>query len=284
MTWGRFFVLAIQEKKSDQFRHLLSLGRERGYLFTHEVNTALVAEDHTDAETDTLFANFESDGIEIYEDASAAQAAQGVREIGETPGETPVIALHELIVDEHAETELKADPSEKNSDPVRTYLREMGVVPLLTREREVAIAKRMERGQLLVLKTISRSPIVLKALIAVAEELRNEIRPIKEFIHFDDEDLTPEKIESKTRQTLQVIDKIHKSYDLALKQAIKLENTATSNKRAYLRARRQLSRTRIEMSRLVRVIHFKERERKRLIDLVRHTVERLQSLGRESVP
>jgi RNA polymerase primary sigma factor len=182
MTWGRFFVLAIQEKKSDQFRHLLSLGRERGYLFTHEVNTALVAEDHTDAETDTLFANFESDGIEIYEDASAAQAAQGVREIGETPGETPVIALHELIVDEHAETELKADPSEKNSDPVRTYLREMGVVPLLTREREVAIAKRMERGQLRVLKTISRSPIVLGALLKTAQDIRTGARSIKEIV------------------------------------------------------------------------------------------------------
>ena len=171
---------------------------------------------------------------------------------------------------------------DKTSDPVRTYLREMGVVPLLTREREVSIAKRMERGQLLVLKTISRSPIVLKALIAVAEELRNGSRPIKEIIHFDDEDLTPEKIESKTRQTLQLIDKIAKFYDLALKQAIKLENTITSNKRAHVRARRHLARTRIEMSHLVRSVHFKERERKRLIDLVRHTVERLQLLERES--
>src|SRR5947199_1496471 len=158
----------------------------------------------------------------------------------------------------------------------------MGVVPLLTREREVSIAKRMERGQLLVLKTISRSPIVLKALIAVADELRNGTRPIKEIIHFDDEDLTPEKIESKTRQTLQLIDKIAKFYDLALKQAIKLENTITSNKRAHVRARRHLARTRIEMSHLVRSVHFKEHERKRLIDLVRHTVERLQLLERES--
>ena len=143
----------------------------------------------------------------------------------------------------------------------------------------------MERGQLLVLKTISRSPIVLKALIAVADELRNGIRPIKEIIHFDDEDLTPEKIESKTRQTLQLVDKIAKFYDLALKQArVKLEEIPRlSNKRAYFRAKRHLGRTRIAMSHLVRSVHFKERERKRLIDLVRHAVERLQGLERECI-
>jgi RNA polymerase primary sigma factor len=272
-------VLATQEK-FDQIRNLIAVGKERGYLLTDEVNGVLAAEEHTTEELDTLFASLETDGIEIYEDASAAKLAHAAVELTET---TEIEIPHEPASAEEADFERKPGLLDKTSDPVRTYLREMGVVPLLTREREVSIAKRMERGQLLVLKTISRSPIVLKALIAVAEELRNEIRPIKEFIHFDDEDLTPEKIESKTRQTLQVIDKIHKSYDLALKQAIKLENTATSNKRAYLRARRQLSRTRIEMSRLVRVIHFKERERKRLIDLVRHTVERLQSLERESV-
>jgi len=55
---------------------------------------------------------------------------------------------------------------QKSTDPVSTYLREMGVVPLLTRETEIVLAKRMERGKLRVLKTVSRSPIVAKELIA----------------------------------------------------------------------------------------------------------------------
>ena len=270
-------MLAIQEKKSDQFRHLLSLGRERGYLFTHEVNTALVAEDHTDAEADTLFASFELDGIEIYEDASAAQAAQGVREIGERPVIEP---LHELIVDEHAEAELKADPSEKNSDPVRTYLREMGVVPLLTREREVAIAKRMERGQLRVLKTISRSPIVLGALVKTAQELRQGARSIKEIVQIDDEETSLEQIEEKTRQTLRIIGKIEKLYDTE-RQTVEAAERAKWKPASRLRARRRLARSRIAMSRLVRTIEFKEREKRRLIELVRHTVEQLCTLERE---
>ncbi len=271
--------MLVTQEKFDQIRNLISVGKERGYLLTDEVNGVLAAEEHTTEELDSLFASLETDGIEIYEDASAAKLAHTALEVTEA---TEIELPHEPAQSEETDADRKPGLLDKTSDPVRTYLREMGVVPLLTREREVSIAKRMERGQLLVLKTISRSPIVLKALIAVAEELRNGSRPIKEIIHFDDEDLTPEKIESKTRQTLQLIDKIAKFYDLALKQALKLENTITSNKRAHVRARRHLARTRIEMSHLVRSVHFKERERKRLIDLVRHTVERLQLLERES--
>ena len=114
--------------------------------------------------------------------------------------------------------------------------------------------------------------------------LRNDARPIKEIIHFDDEDLTPERLESKTQQTLQVIDKIEKLYAIGMKQAGKLENAAGSSKRAYVRVRRELARTRIEMSHH-RPFHSFQRARTQsaLIDLVRHTVERLQSLEREAV-
>jgi len=270
-------VLVTQEK-SDQIRNLIVVGKERGYLLSDEVNSALAAEEHSTEELDHFFATLETDGVEIFEDASAAKLAHTALEVTET---IEIEAPHESALGEETEADRKPGLLDKNSDPVRTYLREMGVVPLLTREREVSIAKRMERGQLLVLKTISRSPIVLKALMAVGVELRKGTRPIKEIIHFDDEDLTPDKIESKTRQTLRIIDNIERLYVLSLKQAAKLETAASSNRRA-IRARRQLARTRIAMSHLVRSVHFKERERKRLIDLVRHAVERLQVLERES--
>src|SRR2546426_8343396 len=79
------------------------------------------------------------------------------------------------------------------------YLREMGTVPLLTREGEVAIAKRIEWGLLVVLKTITRSPIVLKEMLAIGEELRKGTRSIKEIVQFDDEELTEEKDRKSTR-------------------------------------------------------------------------------------
>src|SRR4029077_3655716 len=104
---------------------------------------------------------------------------------------------------------------------------------------------------------------------------------IKEIIPFSDDELTPEKIEDATRRTLQVITKIEKLFDLSHRQAAQLENTAKSNKRAYSRARGRLARTRIEMSQLARSLHLKEREKKRLIDLLRHTAERMHTLERE---
>ncbi len=163
------------------------------------------------------------------------------------------------------------------------YLREMGTVPLLTREGEVAIAKRIERGQLLVLKTITRAPLILKELLQVGEDLRNGSRSIKEIVQFDDEELTEEKIEAKTKETLKQIDKIAKLYLLAMKLAAKLERVPRAKKRPYLHAKYAVARTRIEMSNLVRELDFNPLEKKRLIDKIHQTVERVHFLERETV-
>jgi RNA polymerase primary sigma factor len=271
-------ALALEEKY-DQVRQLINMGKERGYLLYDEVNDILPAEVHSSEEIDDLLSTFERYGIDIYEDVAAAKAARAALEAAEPiDGE----AKEEAPGTEEVELDLTPGLLEKTNDPVRMYLREMGTVPLLTREGEVAIAKRIERGQLLVLKTITRSPIVVKELIAIAEDLRNGARSIKEIVQFDDEELTEEKIENKTRQTLKILDKIASLYDLALKQAVKLERIPRAKKRSYLHARYGISRTRIEMSQLARSIEFNPFERKRLIDKMRHTVERLQSLEREA--
>ena len=178
------------------------------------------------------------------------------------------------------EVELALTPSglETTNDPVRIYLREMRIVPLLTREGEVAIAKRIERWQRLVLKTLSRSPLVLREMLAIGEELRKDIRSIKDIVQFGDEELTEVRIKNRTRRTLHIIDKIETLFETALKQAAKLENTPKSKRHYYLRAKCALARTRIRMSQLVRSIDFNPMEKKRLIDKIRHIVERLHSL------
>jgi len=272
-------ALAIEEKY-DQVRQLISMGKERGYLLYDEVNDILPAEVHSSEEIDDLLSTFERYGIDIYEDATTAKAARAAAGAAEGEGREP--EAKEEAVSEEAELDLTPGSLEKTNDPVRMYLREMGTVPLLTREGEVAIAKRIERGQLVVLKTITRSPIVIKEMLAIGEELRKGTRSIKEIVQFDDEELTEEKIENKTKQTLKIIDKIEKLYGLALKQAVKLANTPKSKKRGYLRARYALARTRIQMSLLVRSLDFNPLEKKRLIDKMRQTVERLHSLEREA--
>src|SRR5713226_4121456 len=120
------------------------MGKERGCLLYDEVNNLLPAEVLSSEEIHDRLSAFKRYGIDVYEDVSIAEEA----EVDLTPGRL-----------------------EKTNDPVRMYLREMGTVPLLTREGEVAIAKRIERGQMLVLKTLSRFPIVIKELVAIGEEL-----------------------------------------------------------------------------------------------------------------
>jgi RNA polymerase primary sigma factor len=269
----------VLQKQDDRVRSLINLGKERGYVLYDEVNDILPSETHTSAEIDSLVSAFERHNVHIYEDAPVAKAARGV--LGDTE-RVEFEVREDPAHGEEAEIDETAHLVDKTSDPVRLYLREMGSVPLLKREGEVAIAKRMERGHGLVLRTISRSPLVLKELIGIGKEMRNGTRSIREVVQFDEEELTAEKIGKKTRHTLRIIDKIEKLYTVGLKQAAWLNNLPRSSQRAHLRARRRLSRTRVEMSRLARSIRFHPLEKKRLIDKLWHTVERIDLLGRES--
>jgi RNA polymerase primary sigma factor len=269
-------VLVIEERY-DQVRQLIGIGKERGYLLYDEVNAILPPEVHSSEEIDEMLSALERYGINIYEHAPSAEAARDGAETADFRAEEP----KEEFTSEGSELDLTPGILEKTNDPVRLYLREMSTVPLLTRESEVVIAKRFERGHLLVLKTITRAPLVLKELLQVGEELRNDSRSIKEIVQVDDEELSEEKIEAKTKKTLKQIDKIAALYLLATKQAAKLQRVPRSKKRYYLHARYALARTRVEMSRRVRELDFKLSEKKRLIDKIRNTIGHVQFLERE---
>ena len=269
------------EEKYDAVRQLIAVGKERGYLLYDEVNDSLPAEVHSSEEIDDLLTTFERNGIEIYEDAASAKAARAV-EVSVEPGERDAVVKE----DSHeGESDLDLTPGslEKTNDPVRMYLREMGTVPLLTREGEVTIAKRIERGQLVVMKAITRSPIVIKELIcrwrgfAQGRALHQGNRPVRR----------RRAHRRKNRQQDQADPQAHRQnraslYDTALKQAVKLEKTPKAKKRSYVRAKWDVARTRVEISLAVRDIDFNPFEKKRLIDKMRNTVERLQSLEREA--
>jgi RNA polymerase primary sigma factor len=266
------------EEKYEQMRQLITLGKDRGYLLFDEVNDILPPEVDSPEEINDLLSTLERYGITVYEDLAAARAASATAEAGESL--EPEVK-EEPAPDQEVELDLTPGVFDKTNDPVRIYLREMGLVPLLTREGEVALAKRIERGRLLVLKTITRSPIVIKELSEIFKDLREGARSIKEIVIFDEEELTEEKLEKKARQTLNILEKIATLYEVAVKQAARLGHTLKSKKRAYLHARYKLSRTRIQMSQLARSIEFTVRERNRLIAKLRQTVERLHSLERE---
>ena len=261
------------QEAGDEVRSIIGIGKERRFLPADEVEAALpaieIAPEAEDADEHVSALDPISAGSD--EDIVAA-GSHSVSELGDGERDSSV---------ETSDLDLTPGALDKNNDPVRLYLREMGTVPLLKRQDEVAIAKRMERGHLMVLKMISRSPIVIKELIAEAKELRQGTLSVKKIVQFDQEELTDEETESKTRDVLRVIGKIEKLYDLARKQAAQLEKTPKSNKRVYLRHRNNLARTRVEMSQQVRSIDFHALEKKRLMDLLRHKVERVQTLERE---
>ncbi|PYU46338.1 MAG: RNA polymerase sigma factor RpoD [Acidobacteria bacterium] len=252
-------------------------GKERGYLLYDEINDSLPADVHSSQEIDDLLSTLERQGIEIYEDLATANATRAAANATEG---LEADAKKELAAEAGLDLGFGVDP--KSQDPVRIYLREMGSVPLLTRESEVVIAKRIERGQLVVLKAITLSPIVIKEIIAVGEGLHKGVRSIKEIVQFDDEELTEEKIANKTKQTLRQIDKIAELYKTALKQAEKLAKTPKSKRQSYLRVKWAVARTRIQISLAIRDISFHWLEKKRLIDKMRSAVERLHALEREA--
>jgi len=263
----------------DEFGHvrqLILIGKERGYLLYDEINDGLPADVHSSQEIDDLLSTLERQGIEIYEDiatAHATRAAANATEGSEPDGKGEVAAETDL------DLSVGVDP--KSQDPVRVYLREMSSVPLLSREGEVVIAKRIERGHLVVMKTVSRLPIVIKEIIAIGESLRRGVRSIKEIIQLDDEELTDEKRAAKTKQTLRQIEKITEFYNTSLRQTEKLAKTPKSKRQSYLRVKWGLGRTRIQISLAIRAISFHWMEKKRLVDTVRSTVERLHGIERE---
>jgi RNA polymerase primary sigma factor len=264
------------QEAGEEVRSIIGIGKERRFLLPDEEEGVLPAVETSrePEEGEQHLSGFEQIGVAADEDIAAVSSPLAP---------TDTVDVEHGTVAEEGELDLTPGMLDKNNDPVRLYLREMGTVPLLKRQDEVAIAKRMERGHLMVLKTISRSPIVLKELIAAGKELRSGSLSIKKIVQFDQEELTEEETESKTQEILRIIAKIEQLYALAHKQAAQLANTPKSSKRLYLRNRNRLARTRVLMSQHARSIDFHSLERKRLIDKIHHTVERLQSLEREIV-
>src|SRR5690348_5997936 len=178
-------------------------------------------------------------------------------------------------VGEDVELDLTPGALEKTNDPVRMYLREMGTVPLLTREGEVEIAKRIERGQLRVLKALSRSPIVIREILSTGEDLRKGVRSIKELVSVSDEDeITEEVLTNRTNEFLRHVDELNRHYK---KTAVLVEKLAGIPKvkkpKEHRKCRWALGRAVVGVSKSVRKLGFTNNERKRLIDRVNKTVD-----------
>jgi RNA polymerase primary sigma factor len=171
---------------------------------------------------------------------------------------------------------------EKTNDPVRMYLREMGTVPLLTREGEVEIAKRIERGQMRVLKAISRSPIVIREIVALGEDLKRGVRNVKEVVVFDEEELTEDVVQLRVKATVARVDALIKHQKKIAQLEEKQAAPSPKAKASAIRHTRWLiAREKVLISRIVRELKYTALERKRLLDKVNKTVDTMRTLERQ---
>ena len=255
------------EEKYDEIRQLIALGKEKGYLLYDEVNELLPANITSSEELDDLFSTFNSAGIEVVDSEQTYREDKLLDRTGEGA--------------EEADLDLTPGAIDKTNDPVRMYLREMGTVPLLTREGEVAIAKRIEQGKLAVIKSISRTPRVTKRVVEYGEELKRGERTIRELVVFNDEEVTDDKIAARQRDLLKQIDKVRLAQDEVAKLVDKYGEVPKSDKRKYRRARWKVGRARIQLTRCIRKIDFTEGIKRRLIEDLKTAVEDIQWKQRE---
>jgi RNA polymerase primary sigma factor len=259
------------DKYEDDLEKLIDTGKEKGYLTYGEVNDLLPGDITSPDELDDLMTTINTQGIDVLAGDTRTERDKYEPEAGEESDDV--------------ELDLSPGTLEKTNDPVRMYLREMGTVPLLTREGEVEIAKRIERGQNRVMKAISRSPIVIREIVGLGEDLRRGVRNIKEVVTFDEEELTEEILQARVRSTVGRIDIIVKHQKKIVVLDEKLASPHGKDAKAKTRDARKtrwlIGREHVYINRIIREFKYTNSEKKRLLDKVNKTVDAMRTLERQ---
>ncbi len=271
--------LSINDKdRDDVMERLLEIGGDKKFLTFDDLNRELPDNVVSAEDIEDVLQKLEGSNISVS-DNDERLLEQAAAIIPDDDDETP---------DEDVELDLSAGTMEKTNDPVRLYLREMGVVPLLTREGEVAIAKRIERGQLKTRKAIGRSPIAVKELLRIGEELEAGSANIREIVTFSEQaELTgdEDKADEYKAWTIEGIQNIRKLYKLGLKEWEKLqvEQKISRGKKSkkLTRLRRKVARARLEIAQEIGRLNLTERSRQRLINAIRSVQLEVRAAERE---
>jgi RNA polymerase primary sigma factor len=255
------------EEKYDEVKELILMGKERGYLLYDEVNDLLPEGICSSDELDSIFSLFGSAGIEVIDSEQKFQD-EGKKDDKRDEG------------GEEGEFDFGAITLDKTNDPVRMYLREMGTVPLLSREGEVEIAKRIEHGQKVVLKALSRSPLVVRELLAIGDKLKKDQVYIRDVVTLNDDELTEERLEEKKESVQEVIESIRRHERAANRIRIKLGRCRRGS-RLYKKHLSMLARYRIPIAWKVRALELNGNQHERLVGVIKETVDQVVTFERE---
>jgi RNA polymerase primary sigma factor len=256
------------EDKYDEVRELIIMGKERGYLLYDEVDDLLPEGVCSSDELDSVFSLLDSAGIEVIDTAQEFQD-EGKRDDkrDESNGEDGNFDFGSLAPD-------------KTDDPARLYFREMTAIPLLSREDEVEIAKRIEHGQKVILKALSRSPLVVREILNIGDQLKNKQISIRDVVYFDDEELTEERLEKKTTAVLSIMESIRKRERAAHEIGLKISRCRKGS-RLYKKHLSMLARYWIPVAWKVRDLELRDAHHERLVVIIKDVVDKAVAYERE---
>ncbi len=244
---------------------LIDLGKTRGCRLTFdEIFDLLVnPEGITSAEEmDELLMVLGEHGIEVVEGEVEGEERTdpGDGRPGKGYSQRPVSAFH---------------GQERSADPVRTYLQEIGTVPLLTREREVVLARQIERGRRAVLRAISRREVVAEQLAAIGHTLKVEDEGLTEGLFLPEDSRA--SAERRRRSIAHSVSRLEKHL-VEARQCRAYLGRVKPGGRAHLKARRRLARARVNMGRTVRTLVLSDEQIRTLGGLIFRAAEKVDAL------
>jgi RNA polymerase primary sigma factor len=247
------------EDRYEEVRELIIMGKQRGYLLYDEINDSLPESICSSDELDSIFSLFGAAGIEVIDPEQEYQG-DGTKdaEENEDTGKGENFTSSPFSMD-------------KTIDPARLYFREMAPLQLLSREGEIKIAKRIEHGQKVILKALSRSPLVVREILNIGDQLKNKHISIRDVVSFSDDELTDEFLEKKKDSVLGIIESIRKHEQAAHRIDLKISR-CHKRSRLYKKHLSMLARYRIPVAWKVRDLELKYTHHERLIGIIKDVV------------
>jgi RNA polymerase primary sigma factor len=253
------------DDKYGRLKNLMDSGKEKGFVLYDEVNDLLAEDFPSGREFEDLLTDLDSAGVEILEEPKL--------DFEKASKDEP---------DDFGDLELAQDVGYKTNDPVRMYLREMGTVPLLTREGEIELAKRNERGQWAVRKALSRSPLVIREIIQLGEDLQRGVTSVRDVLVLPEFVITDEDFSTQLNDLLAQVAEIEKYYKKSQQFRQKLQAVSRQMKPKQHRGLRYgLSRNMVQISRIIRNVQFTTSVRRSLAGRLRCAVDELKPLERD---
>ncbi len=272
--------MADYDEKEDLMDRLVALGRRKKFLSFDELNREIPNKMMSPDDIEDVLTRLEGANISVAD--TDAQLLEKAASLALDDDDDEPIDEDDLDLD------LSAGTLDKSNDPVRLYLREMGVVPLLTRQGEVTIAQRIERGQIKTRKAISRSPIAVERLLQIGDELESGKGYIRETVMFSEQaELTGEedKAEEYLRWTLEGIANIRLNFTRALKSLMTLREEQKKAKgkpsKKLMALKRQTARYRLEVAQEIKNLNLTERAMQKLIGAIRKVSDEVRKAERD---